>query len=81
MHKHNLLVELLVEELPPKALKKLGEAFEIYWESVHLPSAADMREVYHKLYSLDRKLDDLDKRFRNIEKLLEKQFSSVKSSK
>jgi glycyl-tRNA synthetase beta chain len=23
----NLLVELLVEELPPKALKKLGEAF------------------------------------------------------
>ena len=24
---HNLLVELFVEELPPKALKKLGEAF------------------------------------------------------
>ena len=23
----NLLVELFVEELPPKALKKLGEAF------------------------------------------------------
>ena len=23
----NLLVELLVEELPPKSLKKLGEAF------------------------------------------------------
>ena len=23
---HNLLVELFVEELPPKALKKLGEA-------------------------------------------------------
>ncbi len=27
MHSDNLLVELLVEELPPKALKKLGEAF------------------------------------------------------
>ena len=27
MTTHNLLVELLVEELPPKALKKLGEAF------------------------------------------------------
>jgi len=27
MHTENLLVELLVEELPPKALKKLGEAF------------------------------------------------------
>ena len=24
---HNLLVELFVEELPPKALKKLGESF------------------------------------------------------
>ena len=27
MSKNNLLVELFVEELPPKALKKLGEAF------------------------------------------------------
>jgi glycyl-tRNA synthetase beta chain len=27
MTTHNLLVELLVEELPPKALRKLGEAF------------------------------------------------------
>jgi glycyl-tRNA synthetase beta chain len=27
MTTHNLLVELFVEELPPKALKKLGEAF------------------------------------------------------
>ena len=27
MSTQNLLVELFVEELPPKALKKLGEAF------------------------------------------------------
>ncbi len=27
MNNHNLLVELFVEELPPKALKKLGESF------------------------------------------------------
>ena len=27
MNNDNLLVELFVEELPPKALKKLGEAF------------------------------------------------------
>ena len=27
MTMQNLLVELFVEELPPKALKKLGEAF------------------------------------------------------
>ena len=33
MSAKNLLVELLVEELPPKALKKLGQSFgnEIYW--------------------------------------------------
>ena len=31
----NLLVELLVEELPPKALKKLGEAFSsVLFESL-----------------------------------------------
>ena len=29
MGANNLLVELLVEELPPKALKKLGEAFAV----------------------------------------------------
>ena len=27
MTEHNLLVELFVEELPPKALKTLGESF------------------------------------------------------
>ena len=27
MTTHNLLVELFVEELPPKALQKLGDAF------------------------------------------------------
>ncbi|MEY3488062.1 MAG: hypothetical protein RL075_2067, partial [Pseudomonadota bacterium] len=27
MTTHNLLLELFVEELPPKALKKLGDAF------------------------------------------------------
>ena len=27
MNAQNLLVELFVEELPPKALKKLGDAF------------------------------------------------------
>ena len=32
---HNLLVEILVEELPPKALKKLGEAFaHVLFESL-----------------------------------------------
>ena len=31
MSAQNLLVELFVEELPPKALKKLGEAFADAW--------------------------------------------------
>jgi hypothetical protein len=50
--------------------KKLGEVMEAYWESIHLPSSADMREIYHKLYLMDRKLDDMDRRFRTIEKHL-----------
>jgi glycyl-tRNA synthetase beta chain len=34
-HNKNLLVELLVEELPPKALNKLGEAFSsVLFESL-----------------------------------------------
>ena len=36
MSAHNLLVELLVEELPPKALKKIGDAFLLeIWLSLH----------------------------------------------
>ena len=34
-HNKNLLVELFVEELPPKALNKLGEAFSnVLFESL-----------------------------------------------
>ncbi|OZA28904.1 MAG: glycine--tRNA ligase subunit beta [Hydrogenophilales bacterium 17-61-9] len=39
MSTQNLLVELFVEELPPKALKKLGEAFaEALYSSLSVPS-------------------------------------------
>jgi hypothetical protein len=55
--------------------KKMGEMLEAYWESLHLPNSSDMREVYHKLYTMDRKLDDLDNRLRSIEKHLEKLVS------
>ena len=35
MTTNNLLVELLVEELPPKALKKLGDAFaDVLWRTL-----------------------------------------------
>ena len=36
MDTRNLLVELFVEELPPKALKKLGEAFATPVSYTHL---------------------------------------------
>lgn len=48
--------------------KQMGNMLEAYWESIHLPSAADMREVYQKLYVLERKFDDMDRRFRSLEK-------------
>jgi hypothetical protein len=60
--------------------KKMGEMLEAYWESLHLPNSSDMREVYHKLYTMDRKLDDLDNRLRNIEKHLEKLASGKSPS-
>jgi hypothetical protein len=50
---------------------QMGKTLEMYWESIHLASSADMKELYHKLYQMDRKLDDLDKRFKNIEKGIE----------
>jgi len=44
--------------------KKMGEMMEAYWQAIHLPSAQDMREVYHKLYTIERKLDELDRHMR-----------------
>ena len=42
MSQQNLLVELLVEELPPKALKKLDEAFGAsVWASLHAQGLVD----------------------------------------
>ena len=42
----NLLVELLVEELPPKALKKLGEAFgSVLLASLRSQGLADATSV------------------------------------
>ena len=54
----NLLVELFVEELPPKALKKLGEAFahEIfnYLEKAHLVLRASVSGI--KVFASPRRL-------------------------
>jgi hypothetical protein len=47
--------------------KQMGRLLEAYWESLHLPSSADMREIYHKLYLIERKLDEMDRRFRHFE--------------
>lgn len=53
--------------------KRMGKMLEAYWDSIHLPSAADMREVYHKLYLMERKMDDMDRHLRDIKKMLEAQ--------
>ena len=46
MSTHNLLVELLVEELPPKALKKLGESFAaVFAESLKSQGLAGAEAV------------------------------------
>lgn len=44
--------------------KRTGEMMEAYWHAMRLPSTHDMREIYHKLYILERKLDDLDRQIR-----------------
>lgn len=46
--------------------KWYGQWMESYWASVHLPSTADMRDVYQKLYVLDRKLDNLEQLVRDL---------------
>jgi Poly(R)-hydroxyalkanoic acid synthase subunit (PHA_synth_III_E) len=44
--------------------KKMGEMMEGYWQAIHLPSSQDMREIYHKLYMIERKLDELARHMR-----------------
>lgn len=44
--------------------KSMNEAMDAYWHAVRLPSAHDMEELFHKLYVIDRKLDELDRRVR-----------------
>jgi glycyl-tRNA synthetase beta chain len=44
MSTKNLLVELFVEELPPKALKKLGEAFAAPWPLPQGPGPGRRRQ-------------------------------------
>lgn len=52
--------------------QKMGEGLEEYWHAIHLPSSRDMREIYQKLTVIDRKMDELDKRFREMEKASKK---------
>ena len=65
-------------EMMAEAKKRIGEMLEAYWASIHLPSSADMRELYHQLYTIDRKLDDLDHRFHMMEQALKHNTSRKK---
>lgn len=46
--------------------KKGGELMEAYWHNLHLPNTEDMREIYHKLYTIERKLDDMDRKLQQM---------------
>jgi hypothetical protein len=48
--------------------KRMDEMLDEYWKSIRLPSTRDMDEIYQKLYLIDRKLDDMDRRFRDFER-------------
>jgi glycyl-tRNA synthetase beta chain len=51
MSARNLLVELFVEELPPKALKRLGDSFaQDVWFELAAQSLADQSQTYGKTY-------------------------------
>ena len=60
MTAQNLLVELFVEELPPKVLKKLGQAFgsEIHWSLNRMGLVGDDLELDHniKFFASPRRL-------------------------
>ncbi len=55
--------------------EKTGTMMNQYWETLHLASARDLHEVFHKLYLMDRKLDDMDKRLRQMMTLMEQNTS------
>lgn len=61
--------------------KRTGEIMEAYWHSVHLPSSHDMREIYHKLYLIERKLDEMDRRMRQATETSAAKTSSAPAKK
>lgn len=48
------------------AKARMGEMIEEYWGLLHLPSTHDMRELYHKHYLQERKLDEMDRKLDEI---------------
>jgi hypothetical protein len=50
-----------------EAHQKMSESMESYWQALRLPSAQDMREIYQKLYMIERKLDEMDQRIRRMQ--------------
>lgn len=61
--------------------QKMAEAMEAYWHALRLPSLHDMREIYHKLYIIERKIDDLDRRFREQQANMSSNGASAKKTK
>jgi hypothetical protein len=61
--------------------EKTGDMMNHYWENLHLASARDLHEVFHKLYTMDRKLDDLDERLRHLMDLMDHPAPAKKKKK
>ncbi len=63
------------------AKSQMGEWLEEYWHNLHLPSARDMREIYHKLYILERKQDAQDRKLDQINETLSQLLKAVQQPK
>lgn len=58
---------------------KMGDVLEEYWHNLHLSTSDDMREVFQKLYTLDKKIDEIDIRFRDLASTLEEMNDILKT--
>ncbi len=63
------------------AKSQMGDMLEEYWHNIHLPSTRDMKEVYHKLYIMERKQDEQDRKLDEISATLKEILKETKNLK
>ncbi len=62
------------------AKSQMGEMLEEYWKNIHLPSSRDMREVYHKLYIMERKQDEQDRKLDKLNETMAQILKAVQNT-